>query len=226
MFDLKQRYSSVVQRVAQTCESEGLDATAIRWMAVTKTRSAGEVEAAFNLGVRHVGENYLQEAIDKKVGLSEVPLVWHFIGHIQSNKAKTIAEHFDWVHSVDRRKVIERLAKSASDQGRVLNVCLQLNIDQEIQKSGASIAEVAELVSAVVSEPALCMRGFMVIPQQAENDALRETFDQAHRLYCDYQSQVPTIDTLSMGMSSDLELAIACGANFLRVGTALFGPRG
>ena len=167
MFDLKQRYSSVVQRVAQTCESEGLDATAIRWMAVTKTRSAGEVEAAFNLGVRHVGENYLQEAIDKKVGLSEVPLVWHFIGHIQSNKAKTIAEHFDWVHSVDRRKVIERLAKSASDQGRVLNVCLQLNIDQEIQKSGASIAEVAELVSAVVSEPALCMRGFMVIPQQA-----------------------------------------------------------
>jgi len=178
------------------------------------------------LGVRRFGENYLQEALQKIEALADLDLEWHFIGPIQSNKTRAIAEHFDWVHSVDRLKIARRLNEQRPAALAPLNVCLQLNVSAEQSKSGAEPAQLAALAAEVAALPRLRLRGLMAIPAATEDVARQRA---AFRCMGEAQAQLQAagleLDTLSMGMSGDLEAAIAEGATLVRIGTALFGPR-
>lgn len=192
-------------------------------MAVSKTRPASAIRDAWASGVRDFGENYLQEALDKIAQLDELPLVWHFIGPIQSNKTKSIAEHFDWVHSVDRIKVARRLSEQRPAHLPSLNVCLQVNISREASKSGVLPEDVADLAAAVAALPNLTLRGLMAIPAPAEDsDSRRAPLAALRELMASLD--LP-LDTLSMGMSDDLTEAVQEGATIVRIGTALFGER-
>jgi pyridoxal phosphate enzyme (YggS family) len=187
-------------------------------VAVSKSRSVSELKEAINAGQLHFGENYLQEALGKITTLNNSELVWHFIGPIQSNKTKIIAQKFDWVHSVDRFKIAKRLNEQRLPNQAKLKVLLQINIDNEASKSGILPTEVDELLSASMALERLDFRGFMCIPK-ADNSA--QSFQQMKKLL----DQYPDMDTLSMGMSNDLEWAVQNGATFVRVGTAIFGSR-
>lgn len=192
-------------------------------MAVSKTRAAPDIREAVAAGIEHIGENYLQEALSKMAELQDLPLVWHFIGPIQSNKTRAIAEHFDWVHSVDRLKIAQRLSAQRPDQLPPLNICLQVNISGEASKSGVTLAELPELASAVAALPGLRLRGLMAIPAPASDSAARRVPLRALREAM-AALELP-LDTLSMGMSDDLDEAIAEGSTLVRIGTALFGAR-
>ena len=187
-------------------------------IAVSKTRSNSEIQEAVNAGQVHFGENYLQESLDKISFFKERELIWHFIGPIQSNKTALIAENFDWVHSVDRLKIAKRLSDQRDPSLGKLNILIQINIDEEQTKSGLLLKDVNEIISEVSDLPNLSLRGFMCIPSP-ENSA--KSFSEM----ADLISKYPFLDTLSMGMSSDLELAIQNGATLVRVGTDIFGPR-
>ena len=190
----------------------------VQLIAVSKTRSTSEIQEAVNAGQLHFGENYLQESIDKINFFKGNGLVWHFIGPIQSNKTASIADNFDWVHSVDRIKIAQRLSNQRSPKLGPLNILIQVNIDREETKSGVLIEEVEEIVSEITKLPNLSLRGFMSIPKP-ENSA--NSFVEMKHLIAKY----PSLDSLSMGMSSDLEVAIENGANLVRVGTDIFGQR-
>ena len=192
-------------------------------MAVSKTRAAPDIREAVAAGIEHIGENYLQEALSKMAELQDLPLVWHFIGPIQSNKTRAIAEHFDWVHSVDRLKIAQRLSAQRPDQLPPLNICLQVNISGEASKSGVTLAELPELASAVAALPGLRLRGLMAIPAPASDSAARRVPLRALREAMT-ALELP-LDTLSMGMSDDLDEAIAEGSTLERLGTALCGAR-
>lgn len=195
-------------------------------LAVSKTRPAEDIRAAHALGINDFGENYLQEALPKIEALQALGLTWHFIGPIQSNKTRPIAEHFDWVHSVDRDKIARRLNEQRPADAPPLQVCLQVNVSGEASKSGVSPAELPALAEAVMQLPRLRLRGLMAIPAATTSEAQqRATFAQLRGLFEDLQPRAPDLDTLSMGMSGDLESAIAEGSTLLRIGTALFGPR-
>lgn len=192
-------------------------------LAVSKTKPAEAVREAFTAGLRDFGENYLQEALEKQSALSDLPLVWHFIGPIQSNKTKPIAENFDWVHSVDRLKIAERLSAQRPANLPPLNICLQVNVSGEDSKSGCSLEEVSTLAHAVTQLPNLRLRGLMAIPEPTDDpEQQREAFAKLRAALEGLNLQ---LDTLSMGMSHDLEAAIAEGATWVRIGTALFGAR-
>lgn len=194
-----------------------------RLIAVSKTRSAAEIDAVRSAGITDFGENYLSEALPKIAALEARDITWHFIGSIQSNKTRDIARHFHWVHTVDRARVAHRLDAAAE---RVLDICIQVNIDDEPQKSGTSPEEARDLVALVAELPSLRPRGLMVIPRNAGAEASRQSFRRLKRLF---EELAPTggasWDTLSMGMSADYEAAIEEGATMVRVGTAVFGPR-
>ena len=190
----------------------------VQLIAVSKTRSNSEIQEAVNAGQVHFGENYLQESLDKISFFKERELIWHFIGPIQSNKTALIAENFDWVHSVDRLKIAKRLSDQRDPSLGKLNILIQINIDEEQTKSGLLLKDVNEIISEVSDLPNLSLRGFMCIPSP-ENSA--KSFSEMSDLISKY----PFFDTLSMGMSSDLELAIQNGATLVRVGTDIFGPR-
>ncbi|QQD18421.1 YggS family pyridoxal phosphate-dependent enzyme [Spongiibacter nanhainus] len=205
-------------------------------MAVTKTRDAEEVCAALEAGARHLGENYLQEALDKQQAVAELTAdrdnlptpCWHFIGPIQSNKTRPIAEHFDWVHSVDREKIARRLSEQRPSGSPALNICLQVNIDREDSKSGALPEDTLALAEAIMPLPHLQLRGLMAIPAAGKAEAeQRASFAALRQLLEQLQARWPEapLDTLSMGMSGDMSAAIAEGATIVRVGTAIFGPR-
>ncbi len=195
-------------------------------MAVSKTRPAAMIREAAAAGIQQIGENYLQEALDKQVELADLPLTWHFIGPIQSNKTRPIAEHFDWVHSVDRLKIAQRLSDQRPASLPPLNICLQVNISNEASKAGASLDELTELAQQVSSLSGLCLRGLMAIPQASEDfDQQRAMFAQLRAAATKLQSDCDSIDTLSMGMSGDMEAAIAEGATIVRIGTDIFGAR-
>lgn len=192
-------------------------------VAVSKTRPASAIREAWAAGVRDIGENYLQEALEKMDQLEDLPLTWHFIGPIQSNKTRSLAERFDWVHSVDRLKIAQRLSDQRSPSLPPLNICLQVNISGESSKSGVAPEALAELVTAVASLPRLRLRGLMAIPAPAQDSEgrrapLRALREMLHGL------PVP-LDTLSMGMTDDLTEAVQEGSTLLRIGTALFGQR-
>lgn len=192
-------------------------------MAVSKTRPASAIRDAWAAGLAHIGENYLQEALDKSDQLQDLPLVWHFIGPIQSNKTRAIAEHFDWVHSVDRLKVAQRLSQHRPSTLAPLNICLQVNISNEDSKSGVTLAELPALAAAVADLPNLRLRGLMAIPAPAADSAARRQPLQALREAM-LALDLP-LDTLSMGMSDDLTEAVQEGATIVRIGSALFGAR-
>jgi hypothetical protein len=190
----------------------------VQLIAVSKTRSISEIQEAVDAGQLHFGENYLQESIDKINFFKGSGLVWHFIGPIQSNKTGSIVDNFDWVHSVDRIKIAKRLSDQRSPELGPLKILIQVNIDREETKSGVLIEEVDEIVLEVARLPNLSLRGFMSIPK-VENSA--KSFAEMKDLISKY----PNLDSLSMGMSSDLEEAIKNGANLVRVGTDIFGER-
>ena len=190
----------------------------VQLIAVSKTRSNSEIQEAVYAGQVHFGENYLQESLDKISFFKERELIWHFIGPIQSNKTALIAENFDWVHSVDRLKIAKRLSDQRDPSLGKLNILIQINIDEEQTKSGLLLKDVNEIISEVSDLPNLSLRGFMCIPSP-------ENSDKSFSEMADLISKYPFLDTLSMGMSSDLELAIQNGATLVRVGTDIFGPR-
>lgn len=260
---LRQSYEQVLERIRSACEAAGRPVGSVRLLAVSKAFPAGSVRALATLGQRAFGENYLQEALDKIAACSderscvadtgappasvraapgpsfEGPLEWHFIGPIQSNKTRPIAEHFDWVHSVDREKVARRLAEQRPADLPPLNLCLQVNVSGEASKSGVAPGEAVALALACAALPGVRLRGLMAIPEPTEDVALqRARFATLRELHARVREALAAeaasaglaraasdFDTLSMGMSADLESAVMEGATIVRVGSALFGAR-
>jgi pyridoxal phosphate enzyme (YggS family) len=218
--------AKLLQRVRLGAEKSQRPDRDILLLAVSKTRPPEDIRAAFGQGLSHFGESYLQEALVKIEALADLPLTWHFIGPIQSNKTRAIASHFHWVHSVDRARIARRLSDQRPDGLPPLQVCLQVNVSGEESKSGASLAALPELAQLVDELPRLQLRGLMTIPRRTEDEGeQRRSFAALRTALEQLQAAHPGLDTLSMGMSDDLESAAAEGATIVRVGTALFGPR-
>jgi PLP dependent protein len=212
-----------IARAAHLC---GRAPQSVQLLAVSKTRPADELRLAFAAGQQAFGENYLQEALDKIGILQDLAIEWHFIGPIQSNKTRPIAEHFHWVHSVDRAKIARRLSEQRPDSLPPLNVCLQVNISAESSKAGCLPGDTAALAHEVARLPNLRLRGLMAIPAASSDPQIqRRAFADMRELLHNLRTDHPHLDTLSMGMSGDLEAAIAEGASIVRIGTAIFGPR-
>ncbi|MCP1728394.1 pyridoxal phosphate enzyme (YggS family) [Natronospira proteinivora] len=223
-----QRLTSVRRRIRDAARQAGRDPEAIRLLAVSKTKPMADIQSLAEAGQQDFGENYLQEALDKMEGLAETepPLCWHFIGPIQSNKTRPIATHFDWVHSVDRFKIARRLSEQRPDHLPPLALCLQVNISEESQKAGVAPDQAAELADAVAELPKVQLRGLMCLPAPEEEErAQRQPFRKLAALMADLNAGGHSLDTLSMGMSADLEAAVLEGSTLIRVGTALFGSR-
>ena len=213
-------------QMAAACQSAGRAPGSVQLLAVSKTWSADAVRTAHATGQIDFGENYIQEAVDKITALRDLPLEWHCIGPIQSNKTRLVAEHFDWVHSVDRLKIAQRLSEQRPEHLPPLQVCIQVNVDGGESKSGVSPLELPALAQAVAALPRMRLRGLMTIPEPAENDAqMRAVHRQAKDLFEQLRAQGMPLDTLSMGMSADMAPAIAEGSTMVRVGTAIFGKR-
>lgn len=223
MSTIAENIAKVGERIRAAAQASGRDLDSVGLLAVSKTKPAAAVREAYAAGLREFGENYLQEALEKQAELSELALIWHFIGPIQSNKTKPIAEHFAWVHSVDRLKIAQRLSEQRPSHLPPLNICLQVNVSAEDSKSGCAPAELAALALAVSQLPNLRLRGLMAIPEPTDDVAAqRAAFARLREL----RDGLPLpLDTLSMGMSHDLDAAIAEGATWVRIGTALFGAR-
>lgn len=219
------RLEKVRERLRQAARRADRDPDAIRLLAVSKAKPASDVAEMAALGQRAFGENYLQEALEK---IRSVPerLEWHFIGPLQSNKTRPVAEHFDWVQTVDRLKIARRLNDQRPEELEPLQVCIQVNISGEPQKAGVMPQALEELAAAVADLPRLHLRGLMCLPAPADNEAAaREPFRRMRELAGELDRAGHTLDTLSMGMSGDLEAAILEGSTMVRVGSALFGPR-
>lgn len=223
---LSNNIAKLFERVRRSAEKSQYSSGNVKVVAISKTRPALDLRAAHACGLTDFGENYLQEALQKIEALKDLPLVWHFVGPIQSNKTAAIAAHFDWVHSVDRPRVARRLSEQRPAQLPPLQVCLQVNISREDSKSGVSLEELPELAATVLELPRLQLRGLMAIPA-ADTDSRQQQQAFRHMREALVQLQIlsPGIDTLSMGMSDDMEVAIMEGATLIRIGTAIFGPR-
>ena len=217
---------AVHARIAAACLAAGRAPDSVQLLAVSKTFGPEAVRAAHAAGQTAFGENYIQEAVDKMALLRDLPLQWHCIGPIQSNKTRLVAEHFHWAQTVDRLKIAQRLSEQRPAHLPPLQVCLQVNVDGGATKSGVRPEELPALAQAVAALPRLQLRGLMCIPDpQEEAEAMRAVFLRAHALYQNLRADGLPLDTLSMGMSGDLEAAIAAGSNLVRVGTAIFGGR-
>lgn len=229
MPNIENNITLVTARVNQAAIAAGRSPDEILLLAVSKTRSAEDIRSAINAGIRQFGENYLQEAIEKIAQLAAENVQWHFIGPIQSNKTRLVAENFSWAHSVDRLKIAQRLSEQRPSGLPPLNICLQVNIDNEASKSGFATEETEAAALAIAQLPGLKLRGLMAIPRA------EPTYDQqivAFRALADLRDRInqsldnpEKLDTLSMGMSSDLEAAISQGSTIVRVGTDIFGKR-
>jgi pyridoxal phosphate enzyme (YggS family) len=218
--------AQVRKRIELAVLAAGRPADAVSLLAVSKTMPAQAVRDAFAAGQLAFGENYIQEGVDKIASLADLPLVWHCIGPIQSNKTKLVAENFAWVHSIDRLKIAERLSAQRPVHLPALQICLQVNVDGGSNKSGVSPTDLLALAQAVAQLPNLQLRGIMTIPEPAENEAAaRSVHRQAKALFDSLNAAGLKLDTLSMGMTGDLEAAIAEGSTCVRVGTAIFGHR-
>ena len=218
--------AQVRKRIELACQAVGRVSDNVKLLAVSKTMPAQAVREAYAAGQLAFGENYIQEGVDKIAALADLPLEWHCIGPIQSNKTKLVAENFAWVHSIDRLKIAERLSAQRPAHLPPLQVCLQVNVDGGSNKSGVAPEELLALAQAVAKLPHLQLRGIMTIPEPAETEAeARAVHQQAKRLFDHLKTVGLTLDTLSMGMTADLEAAIAEGSTCVRVGTAIFGAR-
>ncbi len=214
----------VLQQIRRACEHAQRAPETVQLLAVSKTHPSESLREMYAAGQRAFGENYLQEALEKIEALQDLEIEWHFIGHVQRNKTKNLAEKFDWVHGVDRLIIAERLSNQRLQDQSDLNICLQVNIDGQISKDGCAPDEVVELVAQISQLPKIRLRGLMVIPAPDNTAAFADAkalFDEVREKHAHPQDW----DTLSMGMSSDLEAAIAAGSTMVRVGTALFGAR-
>jgi len=217
---------AVHSRIAAACAQAGRDAAQITLLAVSKKQPPPVVRAAVAAGQRAFGENYVQEGVDKIAALADLPgLQWHCIGPLQSNKTRWVAEYFDWAHGVDRLKTAERLSAQRPAGKPPLNVCIQVNIDGGSSKSGVAPVDALALAQAVHGLPGLRLRGIMTLPDPAPENQMRTQHARARQLFDALRQAGLPLDTLSMGMSADLEAAIAEGATLVRVGTAIFGER-
>lgn len=231
MLTIANRLQSALDSINSTALAVDRDPNSINLLAVSKTKPIAAIKEAFQAGQRCFGENYVQEGVEKIQALADLPdLQWHFIGPLQSNKTRVVAEHFDWVQSVDRLKVAQRLSAQRPDKLPDLQVCIQVNVSGEASKSGVALGEregeVEALAAQIDALPNLCLRGLMAIPA-ATKDEQEQTlaFDHMHNLFKQLQQQFKTVDTLSMGMSGDMAAAIKSGSTMVRIGTAIFGTR-
>ena len=226
MSDIATNLQAVQQRIREACHACGRDPESVRLLAVSKTKPLADVLAAAAAGQTAFGENYVQEGVDKILATSGQGLEWHFIGPLQSNKTRLVAEHFAWVHSIERLKIAERLAAQRPAHLPPLQVCVQVNVSGEASKSGCLPAEAPALCRAVAALPQLRLRGLMAIPEPADDEAAqRRPFRQLRELYDAIRADGIALDTLSMGMTHDLAAAVAEGATIVRIGTAIFGER-
>jgi PLP dependent protein len=216
-----------IKKIASLCDRDPKD---IELIAVSKTKSVAQITEAIKAGQVSFGENYVQEGIEKikhfKQNMPEIPLTWHFIGPLQSNKSKLVAQYFDWMHTIDRFKIAQRLSEQRPPDMPKLNVLIQINISQESSKSGVTPEEAADLVNQIITLPNLKLRGLMAIPE-IENDFKKQlsVFTQMKQLLKVLQVNYPFMDTLSMGMSNDIKAAIVAGSTMVRIGRAIFGER-
>jgi PLP dependent protein len=224
--NLPLRIAAVRARITRAAVAAGRNAHSVTLLAVGKGQPAELLAAAADCGLEHFGESYLQEALQKIAALQDRRLTWHFVGRLQANKTRPIAEAFAWVHAVDRLKVAERLSAQRPAQSPPLNVCLQVNIAGEATKGGVSAAQLPALARAVAALPRIALRGLMCIPPEETEVARQERwFTQLRALQEQLNAAGTALDTLSMGMSGDFEAAVRAGATIVRLGTALFGPR-
>lgn len=222
---IKQRYQKVVADIAAAAGHSARNPDEILLVGASKQQPAASIRVLAGLGLRDFGENYVQDALDKQAELEDLALTWHFIGRIQSNKTREIAGRFDWVHGVDRVKIARRLSDQRSSS-EPLNVCLQVNVDDEASKGGLPPEALPDAAAAVAALPNIRLRGLMAIPKPEPNpDRQRAAFRRVRELYEELRGRGLKLDTLSMGMTADLAAAIAEGATIVRIGTALFGPR-
>ena len=218
--------TKVRQRIELTAQQFARSSRCIQLLAVSKTRPVGDIVTAFNNGQTRFGENYLQEAIPKIEALRDYPLEWHFIGPLQSNKTRLIAEHFDWVQSLDKLKHAQRLNTQRPDNLPPLNVCIQVNISEEPQKAGVYLSNLPSLAQAIAVLPRLRLRGLMTLPAHCDEfNQQRIPFHTLHTAYQQLRESGLRLDTLSMGMTNDMVAAIAEGATLVRIGTGIFGVR-
>ncbi|MGB2045546.1 MAG: YggS family pyridoxal phosphate-dependent enzyme [Porticoccaceae bacterium] len=229
MSTIENNITAVQRRLQQAASDAGRNPADIRLLAVTKTRNCSQISRAMDAGISCFGENYLQEAMDKMEQLRDKPLEWHFIGPLQSNKTRQAAENFAWIHAIDRLKIAQRLSAQRPDNLPALNICLQINIDNESSKSGFNQDQAMDVAATIAQLPNLKLRGLMAIPKpRSTHMEQRQPFAQLRNLMQQINSELDNsekLDTLSMGMSADLEAAIAEGATLIRVGTDIFGAR-
>lgn len=223
MTEITEHLREIVERVTRASTSSGRSVDSVTIVAVSKGQPASAIAAAHRAGLRHFGESYVQEALEKIDALSGSGVIWHFVGKLQANKTRQVAERFDWVHTVDRVRIAERLNEQRPPFAPPLNVLIQVNQASELQKGGVAESEVAALARAVRSLPRLALRGLMTIPPQGTDP--KRWFAQLAALRARLVAEGVPLDTLSMGMSADFEDAIAAGATLVRIGTAIFGTR-
>ena len=227
MLTIANRLKSALDTIQDSALKAGRKPNEILLLAVSKTKPNQAIREAWNAGQRMFGENYVQEGIQKIADLSDLSdIEWHMIGPLQSNKTKVVAEHFDWVQSVDRAKIAERLNEQRPEDMPPLQVCIQVNVSGEESKSGMAPDEVLPLAEIISQLPKLTLRGLMAIPAATESkEEQKQAFTQMNDLFKQLQQRYGQVDTLSMGMSGDVESAIACGSTMVRIGTAIFGAR-
>ena len=226
MSRIAENLADISQRIHTAATAAGCKADSVHILAVSKTHSVDKIREAYAAGLTSFGESYVQEAIQKITALKDLPLEWYFIGPIQSNKTRTIAEYFQWVLSIDRLKIAKRLNEQRPQQLPPLNICVQVNVSREPSKSGIVQQALYEFVEQLVELPRLKLRGLMAIPQKTTEVATqRAMFNELRRMFDDLNQQGYQLDTLSMGMTADLEAAVVEGSNLVRIGTGLFGAR-
>lgn len=224
--DLSERLASVQKRISQATKNAGRKDSSVQLLAASKTKPAIDIRKVYGLGLRDFGENYLNEALQKQADLVDLDICWHFIGPIQSNKTRALAENFDWVHSVDRLKIARRLSEQRPVELAPLNICLQINLDNEESKAGIPLGELDELIKEIQQLPKIKLRGLMAIP--AKQNCFTTQKSSLMRLAAaliPHSQNHSDMDTLSMGMSADLDAAVAAGSTMVRIGTDIFGPR-
>jgi pyridoxal phosphate enzyme (YggS family) len=226
MQNIENNLAHIHQQIELSAAQYGRDIRTISLLAVGKKKPASDLRIAYDCGQRQFGENFLQEAQAKMNQLADLDIVWHFIGAVQSNKTRALAESFDWVHCVDRLKIAQRLSEQRPQSMPALNVCIQVNIDHEASKAGIEPGEIITLAEVIAGLPRIKLRGLMAIPaQRCDFESQREPFAKLKQALHDLQQRGLECDTLSMGMSHDMQAAIAEGSTLLRIGTAIFGER-
>lgn len=224
---IEQALDNVNQRIATACSASQRPTDSVRLLAVSKTKPESDIRAAYAAGQRDFGENYVQEGVQKVAALQDLnDICWHFIGPLQSNKSKDVAQHFDWMHSLDRLKVARRLNQQRTKLQAPLQVLIQVNIDDEAAKAGIALSDIDAFAAALTEFPRLQLRGLMAIPQaDASGPAQAHSYRLLHQALTTLQANHPTVDTLSLGMSNDLDAAIQHGTTMVRIGTSIFGKR-